>query len=326
VVAIHTSSNDANQYFGIGKAEADKVLTDLEAGKDVTSIGVNGEAVQGTLTDGTAISGVWVSSVKSGSPADKAGVKPGDIIVQMEGEVVATDGTMETYCKILRSHLPTDTLSITVLRWDSQQELQGELNGRTLAVVQAGTGFFGSSLGSQAPSGGSTGATATYVKVTDDSGAISVEVPSTWTDIDGSAWTAKWTLDNGSVYNFSAASISASTDLAAYNSGYDTPGVFFAASTDLAKIGGYIQLLEGVRPWYQSDCTNKGTYDYKDTVYEGKYDVWIDCGPNNNMVVSLAVRPITDPTGFLMLIEVKITSSADLDALDHILATFDTTG
>jgi serine protease Do len=325
VVAVHYASNNANQYFGIGKAEADKVLKDLEAGKDVTFIGVNGEAVTGTLTNGTAITGVWVSSVKSGSPADKAQVKPGDVIVQMEGEVLATDGTMETYCKILRSHLPTDTLNITVVQWDNQQFYEGQLNGRPLAAAAA-PGFFGSALGTQAPTSGSTSGTYNYVKVTDDSGSISVEVPDTWTDIDGSAWKAKWTLDNGSQYNFSADSITASTDLTGYNNGYDTPGVFFAASTDLAKIGGYAQLLEGLRPWYQSDCTLKGTYDYSDTTYEGKYDLWTNCGPNGNMVVSLACRPISNPTGFLMVVEVKIVTNADLDALDHILKTFDTTG
>jgi len=319
VVGINYAGNQANQYFAVGKAEADKVLKDLEAGKDVTSIGVNGEAVQGTLPDGSAVSGIWVSSVKSGSPADKAGVKPGDIIVQIEGEVLATDGTMETYCKILRSHLTSDTLSVTVLRWDTQEILEGELNGRALAVT---TTFFQNQLGSQAPGGSTSGTTGTYSKVTDDSGSISVEVPSEWTDVDGSAWTATWTLDNGSSYDFSAASITASTDLSGYNNGYDTPGVFFAASTKLAQIGGYIQLLEGVRHWYQSDCTNDGTYDYSDSLYEGKYDVWTHCGVNNNMVVVLAARPINDPSGLLMLVEVKITSDADLDALDHILATF----
>ncbi len=194
VVGINYAGNQDNQYFAVGKAEADKVLTDLEAGKDVTAIGVNGEAIQGTLPDGTAISGIWVSSVKSGSPADKAGIKAGDIITQMEGEVLATDGTMETYCKILRSHLSTDTLSVTVLRWDTKEILEGELNGRALAVTNS---FFQQQLGNQAPSsGGSTpGASATYTKITDDSGSISVEVPSTWTDVDGSAWKANWTLN-----------------------------------------------------------------------------------------------------------------------------------
>ncbi len=103
VVGINYASNSANQYFAIARAEAQSVLDDLRSGKDVTSIGVNGQAVQ---SDDGSISGIWVSSVKSGSPADKAGVKPGDIITQMEGLVLGTDGTMADYCDILRSTIP----------------------------------------------------------------------------------------------------------------------------------------------------------------------------------------------------------------------------
>ena len=320
VVGVNYAGNQANQYFAVGKAEVDKVLKDLEAGKDVTSIGVNGEAVTGTLTDGTTISGIWVVSVKSGSPADKAGVQAGDIITQLEGEVLATDGTMESYCQILRSHTSANTLSLTVLRWSSQEWLEGELNGRTLAVI---AGNLPTQSGTQTQSGTPSG---TYTKITNNSNAISVEVPSSWTDVDGSDWKATWTLDSGAQYQFSAASITASTDLASYNSGYDTPGVFFAASTQLAKIGGYIQLLEGLRPWYQNDCTLQGTYDYSDNVFEGKYDVWTGCGLSGNSVVTLAARPISNPTGFLMVIVVKVTSNADEDALKHIWATFNTTG
>lgn len=322
VVGVNYAGNQANQYFAIGKTEADKVLKDLEAGKDVTSIGVNGEAVVGTLPDGSDISGIWVSSVKSGSPADKAGIQAGDIITQLEGEVVATDGTMETYCKILRSHLSTDTLSVTVLRWSTGEILDGEINGRILEVA---SNFFQQQLGNQAPANGSTGTYSSYVTVKDDSNSIQVDVPAEWTDVDGSEWDQTWTLDNGNSYNFTAASISASTDLTSYNNGYDTPGMFFAASADMAKIGGYMQLLEGLRPWYNSDCTLDGTYDYSDTVYEGKYDVWKNCGLNNTMVVSLAARPINDPTGYLIVVEVKIVTDADLDALDQILNTFNTT-
>jgi serine protease Do len=323
IVGIHYASyKAADQYYAIGQKEADKVLKDLEAGKDVTSIGVNGQAVYGTLDDGSTISGIWVASVESGSPADKAGIEAGDIITQLEGEVLATDGTMETYCKVLRSHLPTDNLSVTVLRFATGELLEGELNGTPLEVA---VNFFQQQLGSEVPSSGSTGTYSSYVTVTDDSNSIQVDIPAEWTDVDGSEWDATWTLDDGRQFDFTAAAINASTDLYSYNSGYDTPGMFFAASADMAKIGGYVQLLEGLRPWYENDCSLDGTYDYSDSVYEGKYDLWTKCGPNNNLVVALAARPIDNPYGFLIVVEVKIVSDADLDALDQILNTFDTT-
>jgi hypothetical protein len=45
---------------------------------------------------------------------------------------------MGQYCDILRSHKPDDTLYLQVLRWADNQVLEGQLNGRQLAVTQSG--------------------------------------------------------------------------------------------------------------------------------------------------------------------------------------------
>ncbi len=150
VVGINYRSRpNFNQYFAIDAKTAQKMISDLQTGKDVWSIGVNGVAVR---SEDGSLSGIWVMSVKSGTPADKAGVKPGDILYQMEGLVLATDGTMKDYCDILRSRSTTDTMSLTVIRFASGEILEGQLNGRELAV----TGNFGSSGGSGS-SGSSSG-------------------------------------------------------------------------------------------------------------------------------------------------------------------------
>ncbi len=126
VVGInYAGSSSTNQYFAINANDALPVLQQLQAGTSVDTIGVNGEAVRSS--DGT-ISGIWVSSVESGSPADKSGVQPGDIITNLENLVVGTDGTMSDYCNILRSHKSGDTLSIQVLRFGTSEILTGELN------------------------------------------------------------------------------------------------------------------------------------------------------------------------------------------------------
>ncbi len=52
----------------------------------------------------------------------------------MENLVLATDGTMSQYCDILRSHDPSDTLSVQVLRWSTGEVYDGQLNGRELAL------------------------------------------------------------------------------------------------------------------------------------------------------------------------------------------------
>jgi S1-C subfamily serine protease len=133
VVGINYSSlKSANQYFAIDEKTAQPVVDQLLKGKDIDSIGINGTAV---LSDDKTFSGIWVSSVKSGSPADKAGVKAGDILYQMENLVLATDGTMKDYCSILRTHKPEDTLALSVIRFASGELLEGQLNGRELAVT-----------------------------------------------------------------------------------------------------------------------------------------------------------------------------------------------
>jgi serine protease Do len=123
---------DANQYFAIPSDIALSIISELQAGNDVDSIGVNGTAV---LSEDGSLSGIWASSVTSGSPADKAGIQPGDIIYQLEGLVLATDGTMKDYCDVIRSHSPTDTMSLSVIRYATGELLEGQLNGRELEVT-----------------------------------------------------------------------------------------------------------------------------------------------------------------------------------------------
>lgn len=133
VVGIHFAGNkDADQYFAISAATAIPIIEDLKKGIDFESLGVNGSIVSNE--DGSIV-GVWAASVDSGSPADKAGLKPGDIIMQLEGLVLGTDGTMADYCSVIRTHGSNNTLSLTVLRFSSGEFLEGELNGRELEVT-----------------------------------------------------------------------------------------------------------------------------------------------------------------------------------------------
>lgn len=312
----YAGASQTNQYFAIGKGVAEPLVTMLQSGKDVDSIGVNGQVVQSS--DGT-ISGIWVSSVKSGSPADKAGLQGGDIITLMEGLVLGVDGTMSQYCDILRTHNPGDTLSIEVLRWLSGEYLTGQLNGRALEIASV----FSSELGDEVQdTSGETGTYSEYLLYTDDTGQIQLEVPAEWVEVDGTIWEADW----GNI-SFTAPSISASANLDNYYNTYDESGVFFAASKRMGEIGGYIQLLEGVRGWHEDSCSFEGTYDYgegayEDPLYEGKFDLWENCGQNGTLVLVLAARPKSDPTAYLLLLEVKIIKDADLDALDRILKSF----
>lgn len=301
IVGINYASNNKNQYFAIARTEADEVLADLKSGKDVNSIGVNGQVV---VASDLNLSGIWVSSVKSGSPADKSGIKAGDIIVQLEGLVLGTDGTKADYCQILRSHQASDTLSLDVLRWPTKQTLEGQLNGRQLSV----NGSFGG--GSQ--NSGNDGP----VVVSDDAGVITMEIPAGW-EYDGSAWQNTWTI-GGRKLNFTAQTLTASPDVGAYSQGWGVPGIFVATSRDWGSMGGYANLLEGVISFY-TDCKPNGTQAYKDDTYEGQMILYTRCGAEKTEALVLAARPIRNPQSYLMLLEMKYATDADLNQLDEIL-------
>lgn len=137
VVGIHyAGAAETRQHFAIGRDEALKIIEQMKKKQDVASIGVNGQAVSGTLADGTEVSGVWVRSVKAGSPADKARIEPGDLITSLEGVSLATDGTMAAYCDVVRQKSES-TFNVEVIRLKTGETLKGQINGRELEVTGA---------------------------------------------------------------------------------------------------------------------------------------------------------------------------------------------
>ena len=300
-----------SQYFAISRDVASGIIDQLRQDQDVDSIGINGVAV--TSDDGS-LSGVWVSSVASGSPADMVGLLPGDIVTTMEGLVLGIDGTMADYCSILRTHGPEATLAIDVLRYQDGQYLEGQLNGRPLETSFSFESALGSVVGGD--SGATSGSYSTYEWVTDDFGSITVELPTDWIDVDGSPW-----VDSGKVVG---AHISAAANLDDFFTYWNEPGVFFGASDDLAELSGYVQMLDYLRPNFIGSCELDGRYDYEDVLYRGKYDLFTNCGGSEgSFFMVLTAVPVDDPTEYLILLEVQIVTDADLEAVDRILESFE---
>jgi len=315
VVGINYAGSDQfDTNLAINSVKARPVIEKLRSGTDFESIGVNGTAI--SSEDGS-LTGIWVASVKSGSPADKAGLKGGDIVTKMEGLVLATDGTMSSYCDILRTRAATDTYSLEVLRFSTQEALEGQINGRSLEK----TFSFAQEIPAEVQEPQQSNNTQTvggYVTVQDDAGAIQINIPAAWSQVDGSNW-----VEDELVLG---ASITAAADLDAFYSQYYEPGVFFGASDEIAKLGGYVQLLDVYRESYRNDCELNGRYDYSDSGFEGKYDVYSKCLGESNVMVVLTARPIQNPTSLLITLVVNTMSDADLDALDEIMASFDVVG
>lgn len=311
VVGINYRLRDTDQYFAIGRDLAVKIIDDLGEGNNVEALGINGEAF---LAED--FSGIWVYSVESGSPADQAGIEGGDIVTMLENLVIASDGTMSDYCDVLRSHDADDTLDIEVLRYGTGEVLTGQINGRELETALTFTDTIESDLSDVEVE--DTGVYSGYMSVLDDYGAIQMEIPVEWTDIYGGYWE-----DGGDTIG---SAISAAADLDTYVNTWSESGVFFGASDDLAKLGGYVNLLDVRRDDLIDDCKYDDRYDYEDVVYRGKYDLFENCGESGNVYIVLTAVPKEDSQAFLVLVEMQIARDSDFDALDQILATFDVVG
>ena len=309
----------AGQFFAIGRDTTLPIIDAFKAGDNVDSLGINGIAV--TSDDGS-LSGIWVSSVKSGSAADEAGLEPGDLITTMEGLDLAADGSMATYCDIIRTQGDQNTLSMEVLRFDTNQVLEGQFNGRELAAIgtieessqpvdditdDTGEGFGSEYIVEVFDDG--------YMAITDDSWSLYVEVPAEWNEVDGTAWSDYW----GEEY-FEALDVSAAPSLEDFFSYYDATGISLTVSSDWAKIGDYNALLDFTQTGFDQNCEYNGREPYDDSVYQGAYDYWI-CGDTELILVG--ANPIDNPSAFLVLVTIQLTPDDDVANLERILNTFD---
>ena len=311
IVAVNYAGIEStDQNFAIRGSQARKVVATLQSGEDFESIGINGQAV---VAEDGSLSGIWVSSVKSGSPADKTGIKGGDILTTMEGLVLATDGTMADYCDILRTRSASDTIGVEVLRFASEEYLEGQLNGRALETSFS----FATELEDEVVDTGTTATSSDYMLVTDDYGAIQVSIPSSWNEIDGTAW-----YDGDDIIG---AAITAAPNLEYFNNYYDEPGVFFGATDDIALLGGYIELLDAYRESFSVDCKLEGRYDYEDSAFEGAYDWYSSCAGSEVTLIILTAKPLNS-TSLLISVIAQLLTDADLAAFDEILRTFDVVG
>ena len=182
VIGINYAGEDTYDFnFAISVAAAKGLVQQLREGSDVDSLGLNGSAI----FDGpSGQTGVWVSSVESGSPADSAGILPGDVVLALEGVSLSTDGTMAEYCDVIRSHAPGDVLAVEVLRFDTNEFLEGRINGTPLEASVSFANELSGTTNERA-----NGGYGSYMSIFDDTGSIVTDVPSEWSDVDGTSFT-----------------------------------------------------------------------------------------------------------------------------------------
>lgn len=280
--------------LSIHRDEVLEVLPDLEAGKDVLSLGINGRAI--TNEEGVGL-GVWASSVAAGSVADKAGVEPGDLVTRLGGVSLAKEGTMTEYCDVLRTQGQDATIDVELYRPTEGVYYRGQVNGEKLAPVKI--------VGGDSP-------TEEFVTVNDDLAILGVEIPTSWNQVNG----APFSNDLGTW-----ASIIASPNLDAFNSSWTTPGVNLAASADAVGLLPATDLIQSAaQSLIEGGCVSQGRQPYDDSYHVGEFEIFQNCGGTGASYILVAAQAVDN--SYLVLVGVQANSDADLNAVDRVLGSF----
>jgi serine protease Do len=290
--------DDSDQNYAISAANARAIIEELASGTNIDSIGVNGEAVN----DGAGTNGIWVASVDSGSPADVAGIEPGDIITRLEGLDLALDGTMSDYCDVIRTQGADATMRVEVLRFATEEVYEGQLNGTPLELSFSFAQEFQDGVGTD---GATADSYTEFVTVSDDSGSITASIPAEWSDINGEP-----NVEFGP-------SLYAAPNLESFLGTYGTPGVIIEAtgSRGVADIDFTLDELD-----FSTECTYVGRSPYADVLYTGSLDEYSNCGGSATSVFVVAVTP--EDGSFLARLLIQAVEPRDLDAADQIFNSF----
>lgn len=142
-----------------------------------------------------------------------------------------------------------------------------------------------------------------FVPVTDDSGAVAVEVPAEWIDTSGSVWA----VDEEVV----GKTVAAATDLDAWYSTWGTPGAFVGVS-DTGYSPGFGD--------FSGLCDAAGSADIAEGALTGSVRSWTDCGAEGGDFLVFVGGPIDG--GYVVLIQLVDVTGTGRALLDHILTTF----
>jgi serine protease Do len=302
VVGVNYAGNDELDYnFAIHRDQVQPVLDDLIAGKLVQSLGLNAQALSPD-ENGEPL-GIWVSSVKAGSAGDKAGIEPGDVLISLAGVTLASQGSLEEYCEVIRTQGNDATMDLEIYRPAEDAFYEGQINGDELVLTQGGTDPVDPidpvDVGS-------------FVTVSDDTGTVEVSVPETWAQVDG----ASVTDAAGNQF----AQVVASPDLTGYGQTWTVPGVAVSASPALVG-SDKDAALQTYSQGAAADCTLDNSGDYDDGLYVGKFAYYTGCAGTNTDFVTVVADDVNG-THFIV-VSVQMVSEADKTiVLEEVLGTF----
>lgn len=128
VIGINTLKISGSGIEGIGFAipinSTTDVIDQLIDHQSVKRpfIGVSGESISSEVADLYSLpQGVSVKTVVEGSPAEKAGIKEGDIIIKIEGQSVTSVAELN---KVKNTYKIGDTVTLTLLRSGKEEDVK----------------------------------------------------------------------------------------------------------------------------------------------------------------------------------------------------------
>jgi hypothetical protein len=155
-----------------------------------------------------------------------------------------------------------------------------------------------------------------YVAVSDQTGQISVEVPTEWGNVLGNGWHASRGLEPIPAGERVGPGLNASPSVEAWRSDLLTPGVFVGASRSVLDEFTPRTILQRVS---YGACRTAGSESYSTDDFTGEIVTWTCPGGTQWRV--LAAVP-TAAREYLVYLQVKLVSTRDVEAYNRVLDTF----
>jgi len=157
-----------------------------------------------------------------------------------------------------------------------------------------------------------------YTVLIDEIGAIMVEVPVEWSDVD----IMPESLDGET----ESPAIRASSDLAGFYQGWDEPGIEFLVSSLFTEIyASPAEYLDDEAYVYlDAGCVLAARHDYDDGMYSGQLDEWVLCDGQGEegAVLILAATPVDNPWDYMIALGIQVVVDDDWNTVDTILESF----
>jgi putative serine protease PepD len=126
--AIANPGTAQNVGFAIPISNARTIIDQLRNGRQPAFLGVRSEDVAAAKAGGRAVAveaGAYITGVEPGTPAERAGLRIGDVVVRVEGAPVTSAAQLGS---VIRQQRPGDTVNVVVNRDGTEVPVRATLS------------------------------------------------------------------------------------------------------------------------------------------------------------------------------------------------------